>query len=906
MGVALEKDNSKDFFYSDSLGKFVAYDFLKIDVRVVDAASKLGIHLDWDEEGHVCNINFTEARRLLDGLGSHLLTPKEYWQVRNEADKNGEVRAVRSLELDIGTEWLDAVFIKKAPTGPVLLIEHPLVLANGINQESSTILTQPDARPGWFNPVNNINADTGMPISISLTREKGTPAWSQTTWKYWSTFQTNKLVAGIRGYVTSSGTPSLDLDIPVEARQPVLFICECRDELQNPEIRPELIEEFIRLEEVYLPTLALFPGVKNSGKHQIFYEQNQKLLEFVNTSYKEVATSNEKSALHIKEHVHDMLGIVYLEALKRGDRVVVKDIKTLQEATFGLSPEAGKYSHLKEFLESRRNELTKAVSENKRIVFVMGHKNPDTDTAISALFESYLKSLTDRDTVYVPVIQANRLPDEIAHLLGEDLSRAYVCTSEKIYQNAENLGQIRWILVDHNKSEKQRFTISMVDHHILSDVAKNQEIPKTWEMVGSCSAQITLKLYGLGVTLDGQTARLLHGATLMDTENRGPKKMTSRDILIMDNLRSASGVRDENSFYQELMGYLLNTDDSERLFQRDYKEDWGVFGFAVAKVKNVFDEKGGTLKPKVLAGLIKEAELNNSAKHFCMTLVKVVDYKQDNQTVNREKIYLVFNDFAPVEFRQVMLEGIERIVDDPPLALVLETERLPAADHLLQMRPATVDLIGGKEIEDVSAEDRIDARVKAPGQGLVGGDDGSLAVQQEDRFETGVEKPPDRFLALAAGGGLRIDHSDLLRKALAHGLKRAGQLGDLIPVVDDIDRHIQVAAGHPVGGIGESGKRAGNDPGNPETENDGEDDGENECEEPGGIVGAMGVGVRLRDRPGCFVEILLLMPDELRDLGLDLLREPVIFADEAGIDLSPLPMLPKEFCRLADDGFPGL
>jgi len=662
MGVALEKDNSKDFFYSDSLGKFVAYDFLKIDVRVVDAASKLGIHLDWDEEGHVCNINFTEARRLLDGLGSHLLTPKEYWQVRNEADKNGEVRAVRSLELDIGTEWLDAVFIKKAPTGPVLLIEHPLVLANGINQESSTILTQPDARPGWFNPVNNINADTGMPISISLTREKGTPAWSQTTWKYWSTFQTNKLVAGIRGYVTSSGTPSLDLDIPVEARQPVLFIRECRDELQNPEIRPELIEEFIRLEEVYLPTLALFPGVKNSGKHQIFYEQNQKLLEFVNTSYKEVATSNEKSALHIKEHVHDMLGIVYLEALKRGDRVVVKDIKTLQEATFGLSPEAGKYSHLKEFLESRRNELTKAVSENKRIVFVMGHKNPDTDTAISALFESYLKSLTDRDTVYVPVIQANRLPDEIAHLLGEDLSRAYVCTSEKIYQNAENLGQIRWILVDHNKSEKQRFTISMVDHHILSDVAKNQEIPKTWEMVGSCSAQITLKLYGLGVTLDGQTARLLHGATLMDTENRGPKKMTSRDILIMDNLRSASGVRDENSFYQELMGYLLNTDDSERLFQRDYKEDWGVFGFAVAKVKNVFDEKGGTLKPKVLAGLIKEAELNNSAKHFCMTLVKVVDYKQDNQTVNREKIYLVFNDFAPVEFRQVMLEGIERIV----------------------------------------------------------------------------------------------------------------------------------------------------------------------------------------------------------------------------------------------------
>lgn len=662
MGVALEKDNSKDFFYSDALGKFVAYDFLKIDERIVGAASKLGIRLAWDDEGRVCNINFTDARRLLDGLGSHLLTPKEYWRVRSEADKKGDVLAVKSLESGNGTEWLDAVFIKKSPTGPIQHIEHPLVLDNGINQESANNFTQPEARPGWFDPDDNIDADTGMPISISLTREKGTPAWSQTTWKYWSTFQINKLVAGIRGYVTSSGTPSLDLDIPVEARQPVLFIRECRDRLQSPELSPIVVEEFIKLEEVYLPTLALSPGVKNSREQHVFYELNQKLIEFVSTSYKEAAISNEKSALYIKERTLDMLGMVYLEALTRGDTQIVTEIKTLQETIFGLSPEAGKYQHFKEFLMTRRDELEKAVRENKRIVFVMGHKNPDTDTAISALFESYLKSLIDKDSVYVPVIQAGRLPDEIAHLLGKELTPAYICTTEEIYRNAENLGQTRWILVDQNKSEKQRFTIGMVDHHILSDVAKKQEIPKTWEMIGSCSAQIAMKLYGLGVSLDAQTARLLHGATLMDTENRGPKKMTSRDILIMDYLKSVSGVKDENSFYQELMGYLLNTDDSERLFQRDYKEDWGVFGFSVAKVKNVFDENGRSLKPSVIAGLIKEAEANNSAKHFCMTLVKVVDYMEDNQTVNREKIFLVFNDFAPAEFRRVMLEAMERIV----------------------------------------------------------------------------------------------------------------------------------------------------------------------------------------------------------------------------------------------------
>ncbi|MBI3282991.1 hypothetical protein HYZ70_02845, partial [Candidatus Curtissbacteria bacterium] len=278
------------------------------------------------------------------------------------------------------------------------------------------------------------------------------------------------------------------------------------------------------------------------------------------------------------------------------------------------------------------------------------------------LFEAYRNSLINPNICYVPLVQADRMPDEIARLLGPALAGAIMLWNHPLYQKAENLGQTRWILTDHNKSTKQRFAVSIVDHHIMSKVAQGQNISKTWDMAGSCASQIAQKLIGMGVNFDAGLARLLHGATLMDTENRGPKKMTYRDRLIMDYLQGLSKISDEKAFYQDLMSYLLNTNDPERLLARDYKEDWGIFGFAVAKVKGMFGPNGEELKPEVLSGLVKEAQANNHAKNFCMTIVKVVDYEDDNEKVNCERIYMIFNQYAPLEFRKVMFEALTHII----------------------------------------------------------------------------------------------------------------------------------------------------------------------------------------------------------------------------------------------------
>jgi hypothetical protein len=204
--------------------------------------------------------------------------------------------------------------------------------------------------------------------------------------------------------------------------------------------------------------------------------------------------------------------------------------------------------------------------------------------------------------------------------------------------------------------------ISIVDHHAPSEIALKQDVSKTIEIVGSSVALVAQKINGLGIDIPREFARVLYGATLMDTENRSALKMTPKDILIMDDLKEIAGVESDDRFYRDLMGYLLDTDYAELLFKRDYKEDWAFFGFAVCKVKGVFANDGKVLREDVLRKLLLLAERNNADKNLPLTLVKVVDYEEDNETINRERIYLIFSDRAIPEFKEAVFRLLTAII----------------------------------------------------------------------------------------------------------------------------------------------------------------------------------------------------------------------------------------------------
>ncbi len=664
LGVGINHDAaSEPYYFSSKLQMYVAFEPLKVDHQVLSAAKQLGIALSWNDRGEICNISLIDGQKLLQQIGGRSLDAREYWTLYDEAIQSGNKRLLDSLTSSDFTEWLNTVFIKPAD-GKLLMYHQPKLEYSGDSaaiQGKAQVISQVEGRPGWFKPADNIDPNTSMPVQVDLTCDKGSKLWSRGIFKYWSTFKIDEAVGAVRGSVISSGTPSFDLDIPVTVRSPKLLLRQCRTSLPNSGLSPDLLSEGLKLAELYGTIYASQPGVRNEAAHGLVYDKRHDVVNFVMTYAEELSTTKEIKGLKVKELCIDLLGLLRLQALSRQDE---QSLSLLQNVSMKFMPanQSLNYEALNDFLCARKTALREAMDKDQPIVFVIGHQNPDTDTVISCVFEAFRNQIVSPHTCFAPILQADRMPDEIQALLGQEIADSIMRWDDSLYKEACNVGSSRWLLVDHSRSEFQRFVEKIVDHHILSDAALAQDLPLTWEMVGSCAALITQKLYAHGLIPDQHCARILLGATLMDTENRGPRKMTYRDDLIMEELKLRSKEQNESALYQGAMSYLLNTDDAKRLFARDYKEDWGLFGFAVAKVKGMFGSHGEELKAQVLKELVAEAERNNKAKNFPLTLIKVVDYENDNESVRRERMYLCFNDWVIPEFREALRSACVQII----------------------------------------------------------------------------------------------------------------------------------------------------------------------------------------------------------------------------------------------------
>lgn len=633
-----------DFFYSKSAKLYVSLKPLKINSRTKKASEKNSIDMSWDDEGRINYINFDNSIKLLNSLGARMMTPIEYWLILKDAygEKNEDM--IGSLQSREFCEWLNRVYLKEGT-----YIDKPKVISRFEYEGKKMNSEYPYGRPGWFNPEGNISYKKGLPIDIELFREK-----FETSWKYWSPdFTVTKLdaLAPIRGYVTSVGKPSFDLGIPVDSKQPVQMVRECRKIALEPIIEEKILRKADKLIDVYqLVSLNL----KDKNRYEELKVIKEDLKTFLEEYGSLFQSSKELAIYDRREQLFNMLGLMKL--------ITTDDFSKQVEKLTGQVSRQLKGREFEVFISSSSKRLKKALDQSRDIVFVMGHQNPDADTVVSSLFEAWRNQILDKEAEYIPMVQSEKLPEEVRRLLGDKISDQIMLRSNKLYEKAKRTGLPRWISVDQNKdSNVQKYFVSIIDHHVISDIASKQDIPKTLEMCGSCASLIVNKYLGMGVSFDKELAKILYGATLLDTENRVEHKMTVKDSLTMDYLREISEIEEDNDFYGYLMSFLLNTDDPEILFKRDYKEDWG-FGFAVAKVKGCFDKDGNLLKHDLVDRALDLANGNNVEKNLPLTVFRITDYLGDCITVNRERIYLVFNSTASREFINSSYDLLNKIV----------------------------------------------------------------------------------------------------------------------------------------------------------------------------------------------------------------------------------------------------
>ena len=283
---------------------------------------------------------------------------------------------------------------------------------------------------------------------------------------------------------------------------------------------------------------------------------------------------------------------------------------------------------------------------------VTGHPAPDTDAAVSALFEAW--RLTQTGSPALPLIQG-ALSRETAYLLGDvafpDLPA----------------GCGKWVLTDHHDTAAyDGEVVAIVDHHPVAEGVTFDGIDACIRPVGAATTLVAQRIRENGFSLDPACARILLGAILLDTEGLSIHKAKEEDRATAAWLSTLCG-EDIDAFYGVLQEQLLSETDVDVLYERDYRaytapDGTPLLGFAILKVKQGNLPDLTTVRRRLAADVADHG--------YAAAVAKISMYAPDD---TREEIYVAAGPYA-----DAVLTAVQTASGDGALRTAPDEVFLPA------------------------------------------------------------------------------------------------------------------------------------------------------------------------------------------------------------------------------------
>ena len=267
----------------------------------------------------------------------------------------------------------------------------------------------------------------------------------------------------------------------------------------------------------------------------------------------------------------------------------------------------GKNNTIKEYKEKEellhllnRNSIENISIENNGVIYVIGHKSPDTDTVVSAIAYARLLNMLGYEAKAV-------ITEEINNETKYILEQAGVDVPEQLYDaSGENI-----FLVDHSEYAQavegldDAHIVGVIDHHGVGSISTGNQVVYQGRPIGSTATIIWLDYLNYGLEIDKTIAYLLLGAILSDTNNLTGTTSSSVDAKAVEELAKIAGVDDVDSLYRKIHEEQLSYGDMsglEILFSdyKEYEASGKKFGIGLI---NSIDEDAS----KKLSAMMKEA-----------------------------------------------------------------------------------------------------------------------------------------------------------------------------------------------------------------------------------------------------------------------------------------------------------
>jgi manganese-dependent inorganic pyrophosphatase len=267
--------------------------------------------------------------------------------------------------------------------------------------------------------------------------------------------------------------------------------------------------------------------------------------------------------------------------------------------------------------------------------YVVGHKNPDTDSVISAIAIADLK--TKLGTEATPVVQGE-IPPEAKFVMDKFGLSAPATETDATGKEL--------LLVDHSDKaqcmdnlDKVGQILGVYDHHKLGDITTPNPL-EMWVWPVGCTATVIKSMYDFyGVEIPKDIAGGLLCAILSDTVLFKSVTSTDWDEKAVDALAKIAGVSDTTELGMEMFKVKSAVEGApiEELMHRDYKN---------------FDMSG----KKVGIGQLEVVDLS------MLEPIKSDMFEAMKKTKDAEGHHSIF-----LMFTDIMKEGTELLIvsDDP-------------------------------------------------------------------------------------------------------------------------------------------------------------------------------------------------------------------------------------------------
>jgi len=241
-------------------------------------------------------------------------------------------------------------------------------------------------------------------------------------------------------------------------------------------------------------------------------------------------------------------------------------------------------------------------------IIVIGHKNPDTDSIVSALvFTDFLKkvkkSILGFSDFKIKPARAGSLNKETKFVLDYFKQKTPVLVN--------NLKNKDVILVDHGefsqsaKGVERANIVGVLDHHKLGGIESALPIFYRSEPIGSTSTLIAKMFLENNLSFDKKTAGLLLAAILSDTFKLTSPTTTNEDKEIVKILAKASK-ENMNKLAQKMFQAKSNIEgiSMDELVSMDYKEyEGGGISFGIGLYETTHPQKIKEKKEEILSAL---------------------------------------------------------------------------------------------------------------------------------------------------------------------------------------------------------------------------------------------------------------------------------------------------------------